>query len=75
MQIFNVIKSFYGKFYAIHNSRFLQRLATMWVTCFFLLSGKKPRSLPHKQARDIDTNIFIFYASSDVERASLYAWG
>jgi len=41
MQIFNVIKSFYGLFYAIHNSRFLQRLTAMWVTCFFLLSGEK----------------------------------
>jgi len=52
MQIFNVIKSFYGLFYAIHNSRFLQRLTAMWVTCFFLLSWEKPRGLPHKQARE-----------------------
>ena len=52
MQIFNVIKSFYGLFYAIHNSRFLQRLTAMWVACFFLLSGKKPRSLPRQQARE-----------------------
>ena len=50
MQIFNVIKSFYGLFYAIHNSRFLQRLTVMWVTCFFLLSGEKPRGLPHQPA-------------------------
>ena len=34
MQIFNVIKSFYGLFYAIHNSRFLQRLTAMWVAFF-----------------------------------------
>ncbi len=29
-----------------------QRLTAMWVTCFFLLSGKKPRSLPRQQARE-----------------------
>jgi hypothetical protein len=52
MQIFNVIKSFYGIFYAIHNSRFLQRLTAMWGACFFLLSGEKTSGLPHQQARE-----------------------
>ena len=52
MQIFNVVKSFYGIFYAIHNSRFLQRLTAMRVTCFFLLTGGSPPGLPHKQARE-----------------------
>ena len=42
MQIFNVIKSFYGLFYAIHNSRFLQRLTAMWVAFFFYFRGKRP---------------------------------
>ena len=54
MQIFNVIKSFYGLFYAIHNSRFLQRLTAMWVAFFFYFQGKSPAVYRTNQPANVE---------------------